>query len=297
MISGIYWRGSRPTLELIEDDGASHIDLKPGQRIKIQLQGTRKCIGTYDWNKQARVGCVYRNAATIGRSQCSQCERIDTSYAAKTGFSRNVEEEELLSSPHFVYIALFGRDVIKVGVARQDRFPSRIYEQGAWAAQVVKSTDGKTARVIERSIHTELQFPEAVQIERKIALFEQMQSKEETIKKLDELTSDDALLNLTQAPQNRVTFVYSLPAYNIPDIHQYASVYLVKNLTTKSSLAGTFMGFYGKFLLVTSLDNLYVIQSKELEGYDSSSITSWDDNFAKELELKRIIDNRQIGLL
>jgi hypothetical protein len=60
--------------------------------------------------------------------------------------------EKCVFQDHFVYLAYYTDDLVKVGVTRSDRFRQRIGEQGAIGAMAIAGAGGQDVRRIEHEI-------------------------------------------------------------------------------------------------------------------------------------------------
>ncbi|NEJ84280.1 DUF2797 domain-containing protein, partial [Rhizobium leguminosarum] len=70
---------------------------------------------------------------------------------------------------HVVYLAYFGRDIIKVGIANEKRIRTRWLEQGARAAVVLQRLqDAYAARAVEEYISATYNIPERITIKQKL---------------------------------------------------------------------------------------------------------------------------------
>jgi hypothetical protein len=87
---------------------------------------------------------------------------------------RNPERRSSCVQPenHAVYLASFGPDLHKVGVARWERRHERVREQGARAALIIARDDGQMVRRLEQSIRR-IGIPDRISPGAKIAALTQ----------------------------------------------------------------------------------------------------------------------------
>ena len=121
-----------------------------GDEISIEVCSDVRCAGSVE-NGQYR-SCP---KASIGRPKCEYCRVREGNFVvtAFDGFNHeHITDGDLarISGPHVVYLALFGHDLVKIGVARIERKILRQIEQGAhFTLFIAKTPDGIAARQIE----------------------------------------------------------------------------------------------------------------------------------------------------
>ena len=209
--------------------------------------------------------------------QCGNCRQHDIgSFVAKTGIARSTQAVEFLQRDHVVYLALFGRHATpKVGVAQRQRFSDRIHEQGAWAAIDILQTDGSKARAIERQINTEMRLPETMNIEKKLKQIGDALD-EETARSILEQTIEDIRHRLTSIPARAEQFIFTRPDFDITEHAIDDAVYLIKPIELDFRLSGQIVGILGKVALILSVDKVYALNTKLLEGYEIEMSVSED---------------------
>lgn len=116
------------------------------------------CIGNRDMVDHSPMGCPIGRELTGDLHKCDHCEQDDLlKFCARcTGKYCPVTNPVVLercAQEHFIYLAYFPYDTIKVGVAHGRRKYIRLYEQGALCALFAFTcSDGKTARQFENLI-------------------------------------------------------------------------------------------------------------------------------------------------
>ena len=119
-----------------------------------------------------------------GRKKCEACRAREGQFVFTSfdGFNTdNLTKEDLdrIDGEHFVYLALFERDLVKVGVCKKERKVLRQIEQGSHATLFVAQTDnGILARQIETTI-------------RNAGLADKIQSGQKKDSLVPELSSED----------------------------------------------------------------------------------------------------------
>lgn len=120
------------------------------------VSGTRGCIGSRPPGAKSLLPCP-DNVVGINTSQCKACadlaQLLPCHLCTGERCANPVRREHCVQPKnHAVYIASFGRGMLKVGVARWDRRVERISEQGARIALVVARDDGQSVRRVESAI-------------------------------------------------------------------------------------------------------------------------------------------------
>ncbi len=118
----------------------------------------RYCIGNKDVISHQYVGCPNHAVPDERSVKCFSCDKSDQlKYCVRcTGDQCYVSNQDVLkrcNQEHFVYLAFFPNDIVKVGVAHDRRKYTRLYEQGALYSFIIASCkSGKIARELESNI-------------------------------------------------------------------------------------------------------------------------------------------------
>lgn len=124
--------------------------------IKFNLS-TRYCTGWHDLKTGENFTCPDKAILDNKYNQCSKCQN-------KTGFnpafyhasSVSPQQQERNNQPHFVYLAYFSDEHIKVGISFHQRGIARLLEQGARAylplgefatADIARSYEAKISKL------------------------------------------------------------------------------------------------------------------------------------------------------
>ena len=117
---------------------------------------TKVCCGSI--NPLTREYFACRKIINKDQSQCYSCmHKYDFFNCIKChGQECTAKDNEVISycnTPHYVYLAYFSKDKIKVGTASEIRKHDRLLEQGAiFSIFIAKTPTGKIAREIEKEI-------------------------------------------------------------------------------------------------------------------------------------------------
>ncbi|MGH8885840.1 MAG: DUF2797 domain-containing protein [Egibacteraceae bacterium] len=132
------------------------------------MQGPRRCVGVYDPSKSARRPCLYNREPESG-SQCRACAFADPGRLVAQ--DRVGPDGTLPAGAFRVYLALFGRDAVKVGLTAQRRAADRLLEQGAFAHVFLCEGAYPAIRQVERLVSSRLALPERLTWRRKRGLW------------------------------------------------------------------------------------------------------------------------------
>ncbi|MFT7474399.1 MAG: hypothetical protein ACI81L_001324 [Verrucomicrobiales bacterium] len=179
VITGLTWTTGRPQVRLRRNGAPS--SLYPLDHLALRYSAgrdsTRWCIGHKPFRDSGVpwTDCD-RPPLHHGRT-CDRCAASDATFASQLHHAHNKGHSELdsavrthLEQPNSLYLAAFRDGSIKVGTSTAARLPTRLEEQGAWAAQVVAAaTDGFAVRTLEDRITVELGLSQSVSVRRKLA--------------------------------------------------------------------------------------------------------------------------------
>ena len=167
--------GNAPIVDIeVEDRLTRHHLLDTSLSITFDLS-TRYCTGWVDMEQHKAHPCPNHAIVEGKYEQCVGCRN-------KTGFnpafyhakSVSKQQEALNQNPHFVYLAYFAPDSIKVGISQEARGIRRILEQGARIAIKLETfSSAIIARQYEAKISSLPNIVEHVIHKKKLALLSQ----------------------------------------------------------------------------------------------------------------------------
>ena len=160
----------------------NHVHAKTQERLHIwnttfsMTKLPRKfCTGWFDFKTYASHACD-NEQEMLGDSKftdCSVCQE-------KTGFNPafynaetiSAQQREYNQTPHFVYMAYFAPDFLKVGISSETRGLERLLEQGARAAAVMgRFPNADEARELEAYLCSQEGIFETMRASKKTELF------------------------------------------------------------------------------------------------------------------------------
>ena len=131
----------------------------------------RRCIGWYDLSTFMPHSCPTSSKVKNGTS-CYACTN-KTNY---NPFFYNIpitqissQQRKYNASPHSVYIASFGPNLMKVGISNSARLKERWLDQGAiYAREICKCADAASAREMEYFVSKKFSIPEQISTTNKV---------------------------------------------------------------------------------------------------------------------------------
>lgn len=126
------------------------------QELFVERINQKICIGTMNPYTREYISCD--NIVENSSSQCNHCKYMFDFYKCVRchGEDCYVKNEEVLkycNTPHYVYLAYFPNEKIKIGTASEMKKYNRLLEQGAiFSIFIAKTPSGKIARQIEKNI-------------------------------------------------------------------------------------------------------------------------------------------------
>ena len=125
-------------------------------KIEIEKVEKRYCIGYYDLLNRKNIPCEsYEELTGSEYTQCKQC-KIKSGFSLCLGCNGSVcktnsdKAKQFCNQEHYVYLAYFPNDKLKVGTAVYYRRYERLLEQGAiYSIFLAKTKNGKLARKLE----------------------------------------------------------------------------------------------------------------------------------------------------
>ncbi len=244
-----------------------------GDDISVEVCSDVRCGGSMrdnEW-KPCSVG-------SMGRKKCETCRAREGQFVFTSfdGFNTdNLTQDDLarIDGPHLVYLAMFERDLVKVGVCKKDRKVLRQVEQGSHATLFFAETDnGILARQIETTM-------------RKSGIADKIQANKKKNALTPELTADECesilrenfdhyVVALDHFP-NLKKFVLETPEfcmwedfYGLDYLRQNEKPFHSIKLDVGEMLSGRIVTRKGAFFVVETPEELVSVNAKDLVGRD-----------------------------
>jgi hypothetical protein len=235
------------------------------------------CIGGYNPKNERFEICPHKAKPEPNKTLCTFCRRMSgfnpAFYNAKTISPQQIIYNE---KPHVVYLANFGPNHTKVGIARN--VPRRWLEQGARAATIIKHCNNAyEARTIEESTRKNIGVPEAINpiTKRKLLLnnFDSNQAEKEIEKIRDSIESKLAF----KLERNEI---FNFDEQYLNDNTLISSI--VDVTKTSTFISGAAIGLIGDILIMQQDSNQYITSLKKfishLVTFDEKIIPNQNKN-------------------
>src|SRR6185295_16504258 len=158
---------STPIFTSRENGALSQQRLVFNESFSLEILDGPDCIGFH--TREGWVACPY---ASKGMRKCENCKQKEGLMIEQfcDGYNLDLfspEDVERLNTPHYLYLALFQRDLFKIGVSAMGRGLLRQIEQGThYALILAEGMNGILARQIETLLRRS-GIPDKIQLAQK----------------------------------------------------------------------------------------------------------------------------------
>lgn len=153
----IFWKDEEmPLLHLRDCKTANDEYVLIPNEIDAERIDKKVCIGSINPFTRQYISC--NKLIDEGDIQCNECKYMYDFYKCvkchgTECYAKNEDVLKYCNSQHYVYLAYFNNDKIKVGTASKAKRYERLLEQGAlFSVLIAKTSTGKIAREIEKEI-------------------------------------------------------------------------------------------------------------------------------------------------
>ena len=240
-----------------------------GQDLSLEFDfSTKYCTGWVDFDNHCSQVCP--DSATVdGKYEnCLKCrDRTGFNPAFYNADSVSAQQEKINQNPHFVYLAYFAPEAIKVGISQEARGIRRLLEQGARLALKLETfSSALIARQYEAKIARLDGIVETMPIHKKLELIKQPFERADGEEKLRQ-----KLLEIEQK------IGVSFPKSELIPCEDYfytAGVDLTRVVLMKdqNQLAGRVRSIIGPILIVDYDGQLLAYNVKKFIGYQAQTI-------------------------
>lgn len=240
-----------------------------GQDLSLEFDfSTKYCTGWVDFENHCSQICP--DSATVdGKYEnCLKCrDRTGFNPAFYNADSVSAQQEKINQNPHFVYLAYFAPEAIKVGISQEERGIRRLLEQGARLALKLETfASALIARQYEAKIARLDGIVETMPIHKKLELikqpFERATGEEKLQQKLLEIEQKIGVL----FPKSEL-----IPC---EDYFQTNGIDLTRAVPMKdqNQLAGRVRSIIGPILITDYDGQLLAYNVKKFTGYQAHKI-------------------------
>ena len=176
------------------------------------------------------------------------------------------QQQQYNLQPHCTYLAYFGRDMVKVGIAHKKRLFNRWLEQEARAAVVLQiAEDAYQARALEEGVSQKMAIPERIHTGQKQRLLADYSFEQAT-----------AILEQHRLAISQTWNIGGI-AHPIHDLQRYYFTarqprYILDALQAKLPIAGYGVGLIGAILVYEQQGHFFMHPLKQLLGRASVSL-------------------------
>lgn len=254
----------KPTLFLQHHD--EMLAFQPDNQI-ITLKfdtAERFCTGWHDLRSGGSFVCPDHAILDKKYSQCPACQqRTGFNPAFYHASSVSSQQEERNLEPHILYLAHFGKGIVKVGISHAGRNHARLLEQGARSAMILETfPTAHIARQYEAQIAALPDIAETLQVRKKISA-------------LQEPYDIDAAQNELTTTKERVEKALS-KTFNQAQIRTFDDIYFPNTMPRLEEAfdasdldmnSGLIIGMLGSFLFCQQQDTPIFIPLKKYLGH------------------------------
>lgn len=258
----------------LENNELKEIPIKINENISIELVSDVACTGYYldGWNN-----CI--NGGVRGVRKCQSCKTKEGMPIAQycDGYNTNMfsgEEIESLNTPHYVYFALFDKDLVKVGVSSMSRGFLRQLEQGSHFSLIIaEDIGGILARKIETTIKKTGMLDKIQSSQKKDLFFVDIKEKE--AKKILMNIYETKIPSLFAVQSDFKNFIKKEPElkyfdnfYNLEQAEAINKPINNIDLEVGESVSGKTIAIKGPMMMIETDDERCIINAKKLKGFE-----------------------------
>ena len=274
---------NRPFLEWQVDGKIERRDVM-GRELSLAFDvSTKYCTGWVDFDNHCSQACPDGAMVDEKYENCLKCRnRTGFNPAFYHADSVSVQQEKINQTPHFLYLAYFSPEVIKVGISQEARGIRRLLEQGARVALKLETfASALIARQYEAKIASLSGIMETVAASKKLGLIKQP---------LNAAVAEQALADALVRIQQKLGLDFpdrtliTCEEYFHTDGRDFSSVI---DMTGNTVLTGTVVSVIGSVLITEYDGQLLAYNVKKFIGHRAQVVQG-----AVELE----IPNTQLTL-
>lgn len=245
--------------------------IQVGDEISLSINGPTRCAG---WMRDGKWNSCENHVT--GKKRCETCRAkegnfVFTSFDGFNTASLTPDDLARISGEHWVYLALFDRNLIKVGVSKADRKNMRQIEQGShFTLYIAHTADGTQARQIETLVRNH-GFADKIPASQKkefmtpeITVNEGEEILRNKYKQVETALKDYAELQSFCLPTPE--FVDWSETYGLQNILDSDKKFHVVKLSEDEAISGKIIAVKGPFLVVETPEELVSVCAKDFMG-------------------------------
>ncbi|MFF0577942.1 DUF2797 domain-containing protein [Streptosporangium saharense] len=273
--TGLHWESGTPTLTVLPlpgnpADGERGRPAGVGHRFGWQLVGPRGCIGV--WTAGRRVPCPVGAAIPQGvDAQCPSCAAADRGRALARDAVLGEDGRNWL-----LYLAWFGRGLVKIGLTAADRGQDRLLEQGAICYSLLAAGPFTAIRRTEQGIAQAGLARERISSRAKADAWWTLPDEHERAEQVEKAHAaitavawPSSLTPVGRADVRDLAVVYGLDQ---PPPGTYAEVTGLDEHADQAVLAGTVHAVVGRHLLLNTSAGPVLTDMRRLAGFSLAAV-------------------------
>jgi uncharacterized protein DUF2797 len=257
-------RENSPVISLQNEHGAFRMaPFKVTLTLRFDMTA-RMCIGWHDMITGEDHSCPDKTIVDPKYDQCAACQqRTGFNPAFYNTSSVSPQQEERNLQPHILYLAHFGKGIVKVGISFAGRGNARLLEQGARSALILETfPTAHIARQYEAQIAALPGIVESLQLRKKITslglVYDSSQAATELIEVRQRI---ERVLSKAFSQSD----VLSLDTHYFPDAQP--KLHEAIETSEQHLLSGKVVGMVGCLLLCEQQDTPLFLPLKKYTGY------------------------------
>lgn len=254
-----------------------------GDKVSYEFRVDKTfCVGWRDITHNISYVCP---ESSIGQAECRRCQ-ISTGFNPAFYNSNSVSAAQVQRNlePHYLYLADYGSDKVKVGISHHARFLARLLEQGARSAIIAERfPTANVARQYEKLISNLPDFCESFRSDTKLKLLRQPYDFDGSKSRLNyAIHLIDRILSLDIDK----TEIIDLSSYygDLSAVSADTQLLLPGNDT--QLIIGTIIAIVGTFIVLSHKDKLYITNMKYYVG-KKFDIVKYDDAIDLKLSVEQ----------
>lgn len=240
-----------------------------GQELSLAFDfSTKYCTGWVDFENHCNQVCP--DSATVdGKYEnCLKCrDRTGFNPAFYNADSVSAQQEKINQNPHFVYLAYFAPEAIKVGISQEERGIRRLLEQGARLAVKLETfASALIARQYEAKIAGLDGIIETVAASKKLGMIKQP---------LDTAAAEQALADTLIRIQQKLGLDFPNRTLIMCDEYFHTDgrdLSSVIDMTGHKTMAGVVISVIGSVLITEYDGQLLAYNVKKFIGYQAQAV-------------------------
>lgn len=282
---GLVWQDEKNSKFKVKDYDTGRIELIDlPKELCIEKSDKKICVGTINPYTKEYIPCD--REVEQSEAQCNKCKYLFDFYKCvrchgDTCYAKNNDVLAYCNVPHYVYIACFPNNKIKVGTASEIKKYDRLLEQGAiYSIFIAKTPTGKIARQIEKII-INLGISGAVNISYKMKniIFNEdseviKQKLVKTYKNVIEKMPSENIQYLIEPEFNHFDSINNKIDENMLEKSQQITLFDAPSVQTKNYeivkdydlIEGQLLFTVGKILAVNNDGVIQIFDTRKLEG-------------------------------